>query len=257
MDDASLLVFDVVGPMAHFRKFYSNTSSLTYSLPPRSTVAGLLAGMLGRERNGYHDLFALEKARVGVSLRSPVRRVVQTVGYLATDSDDWHGARLRTQVPVEFLLPCPPNRTIRYRIYFSHADRAVVAELYRLLASRRFCYPPCLGLACCPAWVEAPRLFAWTDLEVASGPRGPIPVGSAVPAAQIDPAFGLPLAPGVRVMKDRMPLALGPRRELVAIGDVVWAEPAGPAREGAGWRVAMRGSAYRLPEDDAWFVFLE
>ena len=44
---SKILIFDIKGPMAHFRKFYTNSSSLSYLFPPRTVVAGIIAGILG------------------------------------------------------------------------------------------------------------------------------------------------------------------------------------------------------------------
>jgi CRISPR-associated protein Cas5h len=214
-------------------------------------LAGLLAGVLGIGRNAYYDLFSLGQARIGVALRVPVRRVVQTVGYLATDSDDWHGMRLRTQVPVELLLPRPPHKALRFQVYFAHRDADLVRGLHELLASQRYRYPPCLGLAACPAWAEDPRLIPWSEVRQAPTGQDPLPIASAVPAGLLDPELGLPLREGLRVIKDRMPLALAPGRELSAVADLFWEE------SGNQLPVALRGPAYQLPGDDTWFVFVE
>ena len=49
-----LLVFDISGKFAHFRKYYTNSSSLTYLVPPRTSIYGLIAGILGLERDSYY-----------------------------------------------------------------------------------------------------------------------------------------------------------------------------------------------------------
>lgn len=47
LNPEKVLIFDIKGPMAHFRKFYTNSSSLSYLVPPKTVVAGLIAGLLG------------------------------------------------------------------------------------------------------------------------------------------------------------------------------------------------------------------
>ncbi|MDW8022877.1 MAG: CRISPR-associated protein Cas5, partial [Nitrososphaerota archaeon] len=42
-----LVVFDAKCFFAHFRKHFSTTSSLSYSFPPRTTIAGMMAAILG------------------------------------------------------------------------------------------------------------------------------------------------------------------------------------------------------------------
>ena len=40
-----ILTFRLQGKMAHFRRYYSNSSALTYTIPPRTTVLNI-AGLL-------------------------------------------------------------------------------------------------------------------------------------------------------------------------------------------------------------------
>ena len=59
------VIFDIEGKFAHFRKIYTNSSSLSYLVPPRTTVQGIIAAMLGYERILLHqvdrDVFIVEK----------------------------------------------------------------------------------------------------------------------------------------------------------------------------------------------------
>ena len=89
-----VLIFDLEGPFAHFRKYYTNSSSLTYLFPPRTVIIGLIAGLLGlpSERHTrnlneiYYEKFNKDKCLVAVSLRTRVRRMMQTVNYIMTTS---------------------------------------------------------------------------------------------------------------------------------------------------------------------------
>ncbi|NLA44693.1 MAG: CRISPR-associated protein Cas5, partial [Candidatus Cloacimonetes bacterium] len=63
-----VLELKLSGKFAHFRKFYTNASSLTYMLPPRTTVCGLLASMLQIPRDNYYDLMSSDKLGIAVSL---------------------------------------------------------------------------------------------------------------------------------------------------------------------------------------------
>ncbi|MCS7245973.1 MAG: CRISPR-associated protein Cas5, partial [candidate division WOR-3 bacterium] len=46
-----LISFELKGKFAHFRAFYSNATAISYYFPPRTTLVGLVAGILGRERD--------------------------------------------------------------------------------------------------------------------------------------------------------------------------------------------------------------
>lgn len=164
-----LIVFDVLGAMAHFRRFYSNVTSLSYRFPPRNTIAGLLAGIMGRERDSYYELFSRDKCRIGVSIRVPVRRLLFSANYLDTDSLSMRRLRGGGRVPstIEILAPEPPHKQLNYRIFFSHDDAQLMDAVWGRIKSRRYVYPPALGPAFCIAEIE-PVLFA-EDVEVTRG----------------------------------------------------------------------------------------
>ena len=68
-----VLIFDLSGKMAHFRKYYTNSSSLTYYFPPRTVIIGLIAGLIGKERDSYYEIFSKDKAYVGISIKSNIQ----------------------------------------------------------------------------------------------------------------------------------------------------------------------------------------
>ncbi len=246
-----LLVFDLVGPMAHFRKFYTNSSSLSYPLPPRTVLMGLIAALLGYERDTYYEELGLERARIGVALRTPVRTVIQVVNYLFTKNEGWDGSQGHTQIPLELILPKPPERRVGYRVYFLHADPELPQELYKQLEAGEYGYPPYLGLTECPARVEHPRLYGPEELEWVHDPVEALPLGTAVPLSRLVELPPLERLAGCRLLKDRMPLDFHPDRRLESIAEVLW------EAEGRPLSLRVRGEAFRLPGEDTYGVFLE
>jgi CRISPR-associated protein Cas5h len=158
---SKVLIFDIKGPMAQFRKYFANKSSLSHLIPPRSVVAGLIAGLLGlpNERGkdeAYYEKFDEKKCFIAISPRTMLRKIVQTVNYLPTDEfrdknqldlakSIMEGFKAPTQVPVEILLP-QNNKEIKYRIFFYHAYDALYKNLKERLIDQRFVYPPYLGM---------------------------------------------------------------------------------------------------------------
>jgi len=154
IDPRKLLIFDVKGPMAHFRKYYTNSSSLSYLFPPRTVAVGLIAGLLGlpserytREKDAaYYDKFDEKRCLVAVSLRSKIRRIMQTVNYIRTKSlSEVDGSAGGTQIPLEILLPEKDGEII-YRIYFYHLNEEVYDKLKERLEEQRFVFPPYMGI---------------------------------------------------------------------------------------------------------------
>src|SRR5215208_2738517 len=142
MSESPLVIFDLTGAFAMFRKFYTNSSSLSYPFPPRTTIAGLIAGLLGYERDSYSEDLGLERCDIAVSVRVPVRRVMQTVNYVMTEakSSVWakntggfDGSAGGIQTPVEWVFPVLGESKLRYRIYVHHQDPEFSKRLSRTL----------------------------------------------------------------------------------------------------------------------------
>ncbi|RKY40733.1 MAG: type I-B CRISPR-associated protein Cas5 [Candidatus Omnitrophota bacterium] len=165
-----LLIFDIKGPVAHFRKFYTNSSSLSYSFPSRTTITGLIAGILGREKDKYYDEFSSDRCKIAVSIRTPVRKIMQTINYVRTKSlGELNLSAGHTQVPLEIVLPFESNE-LKYRIYFYHKDNTF-DELKEVLEKEKFVYPPYLGISEFIAdvkfvdFIKGEQIFVSTNLE--------------------------------------------------------------------------------------------
>ena len=112
-----ILAFDLTGPMAHFRKYFTNSSSLSYEFPPRTTVIGIVAGILGLERDSYYEDFGMRKCRIAVKIKEPTRSIQRTVNYISVKNvNELNGSAGHTQIPLEIVLPKDINKDIRYKI---------------------------------------------------------------------------------------------------------------------------------------------
>ena len=140
-----LLILKVKGKFAHFRKFYTNSSSLSYSVPPRTTVIGLLAAVLGYERDSYYELFPKDKFNVSVKKDSCIRKVMQSVNYIkATSPKNIFQPKDHTQIPVEILTG---DDGVGYTIYINCADKNLMDELEYRVKDNKYVYSPYLGAA--------------------------------------------------------------------------------------------------------------
>ena len=57
MDSISVISFRYFGRYGHFRKPYSNVSSLSYPFPPRTAIAGLLGAIIGVPKEAVTNKF--------------------------------------------------------------------------------------------------------------------------------------------------------------------------------------------------------
>ncbi|MGU8835908.1 type I-B CRISPR-associated protein Cas5b [Clostridium perfringens] len=149
--NSKVVVFDIKSKLAHFRKINSNSSSLTYIVPPRTTILGIIAGILGRERDSYYTDKDFEEMKIGVEPICPHRVMTQTINYLFVESfNDVTGYRNRTQVPVEFLTS---RDDVAFRIYLSCNDN-LLSEINECLKNEEYIYSISLGPAYCLADVN-------------------------------------------------------------------------------------------------------
>lgn len=69
----------------HFKRVGRSVTKQTYRIPPRTTIAGLLAAIVGSDRDSYYEVFAEDNSAIAVTAISDLRTVnVPTTG-LGTD----------------------------------------------------------------------------------------------------------------------------------------------------------------------------
>lgn len=175
-----LLSFDWCGKMAHFRKFYSNASALSHTLPPRTTILGLLASIAEIERDNYYigtEYEVFNSLQIGVRLVNPVRKITQKFNYLKIVKDGaseesvasnikdlyvFRGYSNRKQVSTELIVPYnmrEPNSIIRYRIYvgFPEESHPVFNKLKSNLIREYYPFGVCLGAANMLGYIDWPN----------------------------------------------------------------------------------------------------
>ncbi|HDR04588.1 MAG TPA: CRISPR-associated protein Cas5 [Candidatus Marinimicrobia bacterium] len=75
--------FRLSGSVAHFRKFYTNASAMSYGIPPRTVISGMMASILEIPRDGYYQLFSPDHISVAVRVNQPFKRVMQSINNLS------------------------------------------------------------------------------------------------------------------------------------------------------------------------------
>lgn len=186
------LEFKLQGKMAHFRKYYSNSTALSYHIPPVTTVKGILAGLLGRERDSYYDEFSNKQCVVGIAVDVPFRKITQTVNLLKVEKpSDLAGTGIHSQNNTEWIIP-ENIRTdvLSYTIVVSHKNPAVMEALYEKTASLSEGYRSdgialALGSAQCQGWISCGRKV---DLLMREASEKGIPSRFAMPVVNINRA---------------------------------------------------------------------
>ena len=150
-----VIIFDIKGPTAHFRKYDSNTSALSYPWPTRPVIAGIIGAILGlpnekEEKNKekiYYEKLTGKDSFIAVSPRNKIRKITQTVNYNYTKRKPNKIEFTKViQVPVEIILS-EKDGEIDYRIFFYHKDENIYRELKNNLNDKKTAYPVYLGVS--------------------------------------------------------------------------------------------------------------
>ena len=163
-----LFTFDWCGRMAHFRKFYANASALSHTIPPRTTVLGLLASIAELPRDSYYhgaEFAEFDSLRIGIQLISPVRKIMQKLNLLKFDEnptfEDFRGYGNRKQISTEFIVPQrfqERDAYVRYRIFVWIPESGFLyfKRLKDNLLRQYYPFGVCLGAANMLGFIESP-----------------------------------------------------------------------------------------------------
>jgi len=142
-----VVVFDVWGDYAYFRRGYTTTSTISYPFPSRTTIAGFISGILGYPRDSYYELFNEENSSVGLKIINPIKKTRLNLNYINTKLSmhlfEINSSGKRTQVPAEFL------KDVKYRFYISLDDKEIMTKLYEFIKEHKSVYTPYLGITEC------------------------------------------------------------------------------------------------------------
>jgi CRISPR-associated protein Cas5h len=158
MDGIPIISFRYHAKYGHFRKPYSNVSSLSYPFPPRTALAGLIGAVLGISKSEVPVKFGENNLKVAVEIEKPIKSFTHVTNLRKDGSggitysvkrskkareqlalknaQDWNNA---TQIPQEVL------RFPSYKIYINLKDN--MDELVSRIKEGRFVYTPCMGLS--------------------------------------------------------------------------------------------------------------
>ncbi len=171
------LVFDLKGDLAHFRKVYTTASQLTYGVPPRTTLAGLIAAIIGLPRDSYYNMFSKQNSNIAVSIESPIKKQRININLLKTKDETLGFVRLFAYPPVNIehiQVPFEMVRNPHYRIYVWLRNESAFRDLEKNLENHRSVFTPYLGIT------ELICDFEYQGKHVAKKIRGEAEVKSIV-----------------------------------------------------------------------------
>ncbi|MEL6676620.1 MAG: type I-B CRISPR-associated protein Cas5b [Bacteroidota bacterium] len=223
MRSNQLLIFDLKGEYGHFRKFNTTTSPLTYAIPTRPALAGLLGAILGMERETgpgafpegvvpVQEVFTRGKADLGIQLLTPVKKTIMGFNLIDTKKS-YFEIKQRTQIPFELV------KDPHYRIYFRHEDEALMKDLKDRLKRKAHHFTPYLGLSQFTAevqWVDRAEAIERAEQEVQA-----VSLETALSLHQAHVEKPINFGGGVQYLVETMPLDMDRNRVVHAYGEVI------------------------------------
>lgn len=165
-----ILIFDIWGDYAHFKKIYATTSAVSYAIPPKTSLYGYMGAILGlpKAENAYLLAFVDKQCLLGISVTNPI--VMQRLG---TNLRPNLNRTADNPKPTLMEYVCQP----KYRLYVSHKDPYFYDELRAALQAHRSAFTPSLGLA------SLVSNFAWVGEAEADAiqPTEARPIHSVIP----------------------------------------------------------------------------
>lgn len=179
----NVLRFSVEGDFAHFRKPFSNISRLTYLIPPKMTIGGMLAGIMGMERDSYYEKFTTENFLLSVVPEKSLETT--TIPQNLQPTAGFNNINSRGGGPSIGLIRSQQSYKRRifeyvvnpkYTIYVHIEDNMLFEKLYESLNSEEYVYTPNLGIEKCLANISEVQRVTVSDPEESDSCRIRSPV---------------------------------------------------------------------------------
>ena len=142
-----VLVFDLWGDYAHFKKHYTTTSPLSFPFPPRTTIAGIVSAIIGLDKEEYLEHFDRNFAWISLKLLAPIKKIRLGQNLINTKGLEYRLIKKknhepRTPIRIEYI------KDPQYRIYFYHSDQEnIYRPLKEHLEKHQSVYTVSLGLS--------------------------------------------------------------------------------------------------------------
>ncbi len=201
------LIFDIWGDFGHFKKFYTTSSPLTFSVPPPTAIYGILGAILGLSKNDYLNHINGKTTKIAIQTLKPIKKTRMTLNLIDTkNSGSFHLVKTRTQIKTEFL------KNPAYRLFININNKDLFNELIKKVKNKENHYTVSLGLA------NLLANFSYAGL----GEAQPIDTSNKVDTAILSENIEeIEVKEGKKYFKEKLPIDMSPDREPLAYKDVV------------------------------------
>jgi len=206
-----VVVFDIWADFGHFRVPYTTTSPISFPVPPKPSLYGILGAILGLDKRKYLKYFSEQKWLFSVSIRNPISKMRMVENFINVKvANDFASLdpfkSSRTQIRLELL------KNPKYRIYCSSEDPKIY-DLYNMLKNHKTVYSISLGIS---ELLANYNIVGMYEGVLNGQPDDFEEVTSIVPLSSLNSIEDIDLIVNDRkYIKVHMPVELSPSRELL------------------------------------------
>ena len=226
MNYKEILIFDISSEYGHFRKYNTTTSPLTYSIPTRTAIAGIMGAILGMEREvadgvfpdgviPVQEFFSKTNSDIAVQIINPVKKKNVAVNLINTKTSFYDLSKSgRTQIEFELV------KNVRYRIFICLPDnKEVFDELSVRIKTKKHHFSPYLGLAQFTAtvdYVDIKKAELIVNLE-----KKYIDINTAINLSQVKEDKPIEFDYSAMYSANNMPIEMNRNREILEYSEVL------------------------------------
>jgi CRISPR-associated protein Cas5h len=209
----NVLVFDIWGRYAHFKKIFATTSALSYAIPSKTAIYGYVGAVIGLDKfdNHYLNSFTPDSCRIGLQVQQPITMQRISTNLHPHTKGLIRKSQNRKPTTIEYVY------APRYRVYFWHKETELYESLKQHLMAHTAVYTPCLGLANLLSNFEFIGEYELTERKQ---PTDSILLDSAIPRSYLD-RFDLDFALGNEIIEySQYAVEMNTEREVTKRDDV-------------------------------------
>ncbi|GAH69103.1 unnamed protein product, partial [marine sediment metagenome] len=114
---------------------------LSYSIPPRTVLTGLIGAITGFKKEEYLKHFTKNQAFIATRLLKPIKKVRISENLIDIQKGIKMG-RIKSRTPTRFEF----IKDAGYRVYFFHTNKKLYEKIKSLIAAHKSVYTPYLGI---------------------------------------------------------------------------------------------------------------
>jgi len=213
-----IIAFDIWADYGCFKIPYTVTSPLTFPVPTKTALYGIIGAFLGYDKRDYLKNFQDKSWKIGISLKNVINKIHVSQNLLNTKAVKMFarmekGKSCRTQIQFEFL------KNPKFRVYIVSDAKSELDKLERMLIAHKSTYTVSLGLSECLANFEF--VGTYFENEISSEDEF-VEINSILPLSRIRDNSKLDVfKPDRKYLKIHMPVEMKVDRELTEVGDFI------------------------------------